>query len=87
MMLNQINDTYGRRVTLCKNALSRDAYGVTCCRYLEINPVRAGSVVHAREYRWSSYHQRALVRLMIYSRTILGAQAWRWHPGIDSTSP
>lgn len=30
-------------------------YFLTCMRYIELNPVRAGMVGHPREYRWSSY--------------------------------
>jgi len=28
---------------------------LVCQRYIEMNPVRAGMVVHPGEYRWSSY--------------------------------
>jgi len=34
-------------------------YLLTCCRYVELNPVRAGLVRHPRDYRWSSYRQKA----------------------------
>ena len=30
------------------------------CRYIELNPVRAGMVRHPRDYRWSSYRAHAL---------------------------
>src|SRR5690606_37782237 len=30
-------------------------YFLTCMRYIELNPVRAGLVAHPRNYRWSSY--------------------------------
>jgi putative transposase len=30
-------------------------YLFDCMRYIELNPVRAGMVRHARDYRWSSY--------------------------------
>lgn len=33
-------------------------YLLACCRYIELNPVSAGMVVHPREYRWSSYRQK-----------------------------
>lgn len=38
------------------------AYLLTCMRYIELNPVRAGMVAHPSEYRWSSYHYNALGR-------------------------
>jgi putative transposase len=60
-----INDTYERTGTLWegrfKSAIvSRDEYLIACSRYIELNPVRAGMVRHPRDYRWSSYHGRAL---------------------------
>lgn len=36
-----------------------DAYLLSCYRYVEMNPVRAGMVDHPSEYRWSSYHTNA----------------------------
>ena len=30
-------------------------YLLACCRYIELNPVRAGLVIDPLEYRWSSY--------------------------------
>lgn len=35
-------------------------YLLTCSRYIELNPVRAGMVLHPAEYPWSSYHCNAL---------------------------
>ncbi len=32
-----------------------DVYLLTCLRYIELNPVRAGMVTHPSDYRWSSY--------------------------------
>lgn len=37
-----------------------EEYLLTCHRYIELNPVRAGMVEHAGEYRWSSYRANAL---------------------------
>lgn len=37
-----------------------DSYLLTVYRYIELNPVRAGMVLHASEYPWSSYHGNAL---------------------------
>jgi putative transposase len=30
-------------------------YLLACCRYIELNPVRAGIVANPEEYRWSTY--------------------------------
>lgn len=39
-----------------KSCLAQDdAYVLTCYRYIELNPVRAGMVNHPRGYYWSSY--------------------------------
>ena len=38
--------------------IQRDAYLLACCRYVEMNPVRAGMVAGPRQYRWSSYRER-----------------------------
>jgi putative transposase len=37
-----------------------DAYLLTCMRYIELNPVRAGMVARPHHYRWSSYAVNAL---------------------------
>lgn len=37
--------------------IQSDAYLLACCRYVELNPVRAGMVAAPGEYRWSSYNQ------------------------------
>ena len=34
-------------------------YLASCCRYVELNPVRAGMVVEPGEYSWSSYNHKA----------------------------
>ncbi|MEP6878951.1 MAG: transposase, partial [Nitrosospira sp.] len=36
-----------------------EIYLLGCQRYIELNPVRAGMVVHPSEYRWSSYRANA----------------------------
>ena len=38
--------------------IQRENYLLACCRYVEMNPVRAGMVVGPRQYRWSSYRER-----------------------------
>lgn len=35
-----------------------ERYLLACCRYVELNPVRARMVAHPGEYRWSSYAAR-----------------------------
>ena len=37
-----------------------EQYLLTCMRYIELNPVRAGMVEHPADYPWSSYHSNAL---------------------------
>jgi putative transposase len=34
--------------------ISANEYLLACCRYIELNPVRAGLVVSPEQYRWSS---------------------------------
>ena len=40
--------------------IDAEQYLLTCYRYIELNPVRAGMVAHPREYNWSSYGHNAL---------------------------
>jgi len=58
------NYTYQRTGTLWEGrykatVIHSEAYLLTCSRYIELNPVRAGMVPHSREYPWSSYHWHA----------------------------
>ena len=39
--------------------LDSEQYLLTCYRYIELNPVRAGMVGHPSQYRWSSYYHNA----------------------------
>ena len=39
--------------------VERDSYLVVLCRYIVLNPVRAGLVETAQDYRWSSYSATA----------------------------
>jgi len=39
--------------------IDTEEYLLTCCRYVELNPVRAGITQHPRDYPWSSYRQKA----------------------------
>lgn len=59
-----INKTYQRTGTLWEgrfkaSLVDSEIYLLTCMRYIEMNPVRAGMVNHPSEYRWSSYHANA----------------------------
>ena len=36
-----------------------DTHLLACCRYIELNPVRAGIVEKSEDYRWSSYRHKA----------------------------
>lgn len=40
--------------------IDSEAYFLACCRYIELNPVRAGMVMHPGDYVWSSYRAHAL---------------------------
>ena len=40
--------------------IDSEAYLLTCMRYIELNPVRAGMAVDPSDYPWSSYHHNAL---------------------------
>lgn len=40
--------------------INDERYWLTCLRYIEQNPVRAGLVVQPEQYRWSSYGVHAL---------------------------
>jgi putative transposase len=60
-----INQTYRRRGTLWEGRhkgiiVESTAYLLTCMRYVELNPVRAGLVARPEQYRWSSYAANAL---------------------------
>lgn len=59
------NHTYGRTGTLWEGRfksclVETERYLLTCQRYIEMNPVRAGMVAEPGEYHWSSYHTNAL---------------------------
>ncbi len=40
------------------SAIETDRYLLACCRYVELNPVRAGMVATPAEYRWSSLRRK-----------------------------
>ena len=58
------NREYGRSGTLWDGRFrscitDTESYFLTCQRYIELNPVRAGLVAHPARYRWSSYRANA----------------------------
>lgn len=63
--VRHINQTYQRHGGLWEgrykcNVVESQAYLLSCMRYIEMNPVRAGMVDHPAKYRWSSYASNAL---------------------------
>jgi putative transposase len=61
------NRKYGRSGTLWQGrfkatVIDAPTYFITCCRYVELNPVRAGLVADAIDYPWSSYAHHIGVR-------------------------
>jgi len=59
-----INKKYKRTGTLWEgrhrsSIVQAGKYLLRCCRYIELNPVRAGMVKRPEEYRWSSYGANA----------------------------
>ncbi len=62
--VRHINTTYRRTGTLWEGryratAIDSDRYLIACCRYIELNPVRAHMVAAPGDYRWSSHHALA----------------------------
>jgi len=62
-----INRNYHRTGTLWEgrfksSLVDTNRYCLTCYRYIELNPVRAGMACHPADYRWSSYHYNGLGR-------------------------
>ena len=60
-----VNTTYQRTGTLWEGRfrsaiVDSDRYLLTCSRYIELNPVRAGMVNSPQHYPWSSYRHNAL---------------------------
>jgi putative transposase len=59
------NYSYQRTGTLWEGRykatlVDSEAYLLTCMRYIELNPVRAGMAGHPSEYPWSSYRYNAM---------------------------
>lgn len=62
--VQRLNKAAGRSGTLWEgrfhsSVVGTERYILACYRYIELNPVRAGLVTHARDYRWSSYFANA----------------------------
>jgi putative transposase len=62
--VRQVNRLYQRTGTLWEGRyraapIDSDEYFFSCCRYIELNPVRAGMARHPRDYVWSSYRAHA----------------------------
>jgi len=60
-----INRSYKRSGTLWEGRFrscltQTENYLLSCYRYIELNPVRAGMVIRPQDYRWTSYHANAL---------------------------
>jgi len=58
--VRRINGLYQRSGTLWEGRyraapIDGEHHFISCCRYIELNPVRARLVEHPRQYRWSSY--------------------------------
>ncbi len=65
--VQRLNQQYRRTGTLWQgrykaSLVQDDRYLLTCQRYIELNPVRAGMVAGPGEYPWSSYACNALGR-------------------------
>lgn len=61
------NSSYDRTGTLWEGRyratlIDGERYLLTCMRYIELNPVRAGMVTHPADYPWSSHGANALGR-------------------------
>ncbi len=62
--VRRFNDRHGRTGTLWEGRfksclVGEDAYLLTCHRYIETNPVRAGMVSHPASFAWSSHRANA----------------------------
>jgi len=59
----RINRLHDRSGTLWESRyksspIQTSEYMLACCRYVDLNPVSAGMVVHPGEYHWSSFGQK-----------------------------
>jgi putative transposase len=63
--VQHVNFSYGRSGTLWEgrfkaSLVDTQRYFLACCRYIELNPVRAGIAKAPQDYPWSSYRHYAL---------------------------
>jgi len=80
-----MNKRYGRTGTLWEGRfrsalVERERYLLAACRYIEMNPVRAGIVMHPREYPWSSY----LIHAEGKTNSLVDCDPWYESLGIDA---
>jgi putative transposase len=91
--VQRLNERYGRSGTLWEGRykaglVQTDEYLLTCQRYIELNPVRAGMVQTPGDYRYSSYRYHALgvddllltpheIYLALHARPDLRRRAYR----------
>lgn len=76
LYVRYFNFAYTRSGTLFEGRfksclVQEDRYLLSCLRYIELNPVRAGVVTDPGDYHWSSYH--------VHSHGIR-ASMWSAHP-------
>jgi putative transposase len=73
LYVRRFNYTYTRSGTLFEgrfktSIVQENQYLLTCLRYIELNPVRAGIAKDPGDYRWSSYRSHAFgVRTGLWS--------------------
>lgn len=65
LYVRYFNYSYARSGTLFEgrfrsSLVQEDDYLLSCQRYIELNPVRAGMVTDPGDYRWSSYRVHAM---------------------------
>ncbi len=70
--MQYVNTTYQGTGTLWEGRyratlIDSEQYLLTCCHYIELNPVRAGMVRHPGEYPWSSYGYHAEGKAILLS--------------------
>lgn len=83
--VHYINKIHSRTGTLWEgrfkcSLVDREAYFLTCLRYIELNPIRAGLVKSLALYKWSSYRARALGE----KSKVLDLSKWYFDLGNDS---
>ncbi len=74
LYVRYFNNAYSRSGALFEgrfraSVVQENRYFLTCLRYIELNPVRAGMVAAPGDYHWSSYNAHAL-----------GVRARMWTP-------